>query len=293
MKHYVKFKMLLLVLLYFYSPFLIMAQQQLVSNQNVWFLSAENIAAVPTDVGLNMQGLYRRNWLRFDNAPELIFCRLETSNSKHGWDIKVQQYSNAIYRRQELKTGWRYALKLDDNQSINFGIRLGFLRSTYTWSNLHAQNTEELPELLMQSNWISPVADCGVLYSFRDFIFSLNVTNLNLADGYKSSISVRELPSFSLLTSYKFKVSELSLSPVVQVRSLLGLPLSYDLSLLLEKDNKYGLQLGYKKESCLYASTRFYISNRFAFSYSYDFPIAIQNLTGPGNELSLLYFTKH
>jgi type IX secretion system PorP/SprF family membrane protein len=279
--------------MYLHSPLLVVSQQQLVSNQNFWLLSAENIAAMPKDVALNIQGLYRRNWLGFDHAPELIFCRLETSNSKHGWDLKVQQYSNSIYRRQELKTGWRYSLKLDDNQNLNFGIRLGLLRSTYAWSNLHAQNPEELPELLMQSNWISPVADCGVLYSYKDFRLSLNATNLNLAEGYESNSSIRELPSFSLLTSYKFKVSKLSISPVMQVRSLLGLPLTYNLSLLLEKDDKYGLQCGYKQQSSLYASVRFFISNRFAFSYSYDFPIATQKLTGPGNELALLYFTKH
>ena len=293
MKNYLKFRTLALVLMCIHCPILIVAQQQLVSNQNFWFLSAENIAAVPKDVGLNMQGLYRRNWLRFDQAPELIFCRLETSNSKHGWDFKVQQYSNAIYRRQELKTGWRYALKLDNNQTLNFGIRLGFLRSIYSWSNVHAQNPEELPELFLQSNRISTVADCGFLYAFKDFRLSLHATNLNLAEGYESSSSIRELPCFSLLTSYKYKVSKLSIIPVVQVRSMLGLPLIYDLSLLLEKDDKYGLQCGYKQKSSLYASVRFYISTRFAFSYSYDFPIATKKLTGPGNELALLYFTKH
>jgi len=292
MKQRLNFTKKILLFLCVLKSYGTLAQQQLASNQNYWFLTNENCAAIAEDTKLNFQSLYRRNWLQFDNSPELNFCRIETSNSSHAWDLKVQQYSNSFYRQQDLKLGWRYSLKLDENQRLNFGLRLGLLRSTYAWSNLHAQNPEELPEIYLQNNWTTPVADMGLLYSISGFRFSFHTANLNLISPIAMSSGIRELPSFSILSCYKFKLSKLSFSPVLQLRSVLGLPITYDFSILMEKEKKIGFQCGYKNQSIIYANMRFLAGSQLAFSFSYDYPIALQKITGPGTELAIVFYTK-
>lgn len=287
-----KTKKVFAVVLGLISGSIALAQQQLSTNQNYWFLAQENIAAIRDDAKLNAQGLYRRNWLRFDQSPELLICRIEASKALHGWDMNVVQYSNAFYRRQDLKLGWRYSLKLDEKQKLNFGARIGLLRTAYSWANLNAQNPEELPELYKQNSRTNPAADFGLQYTFNAFQFSLHANNLNINTKDKLLNEIQELPAFAILTSYNFKISKLTFTPFVQLRSVFGLPITSDFSFLLEKEKVIGLQCGFKNKSAIYSNLRFFAGPQLAFSMSYAYPIAVNQFTGPATEIAIVLFTK-
>lgn len=268
------------------------AQQQLTSNQNVWLLAAANPAAIGNQSGTNLQALYRKNWTQAESSPSQLFCRIENSTDKQGADVKLQQYKNQFYERTEIKAGYKYKLQIDEQQFISIGLRFGFLQSRYNFTSLHAQHPDE--NILLQNSQqnFSPISDFGVLYTSRNFNASFVAQNY----GFKSQIYaqniLRELPHFTIQISQRFQLSRITLTPILQTGSSLGLPLISDISLLAERKQKLGLQCGFKSSKVAYLSMRYFTTNHLAIAIGFDYPFATSRYMGYGNEMAMYYFSK-
>ncbi len=268
------------------------AQQQLVSNQNIWLLASSNPAAIETEPGTNVQALFRRNWTKAEQSPTQVFCRLESGSSKQAADIKLQQYKNQFYERTEIKAGYKYRLQIDEHQFFSVGLRFGFLQSRYNFSSLKAQHPDEtILQTNAQQNF-SAIADFGVLYTIKNLKASLSIQNYSPQNQLYLQNALRELPHFSALLAYTIRLSEFEFSPVVQTGSSLGLPLITDVSIVAERKQKFGLQFGFKSNRVAHASFRYFANNHLAVAIGIDYPFALSTYMGYGNEMAMYYFSK-
>lgn len=268
------------------------AQQQVFTNLTHYQQSIDNVAGGSTLAAV--QVVYRRNWMPLSYSPELLLFHAEggISKSKEHWDLKISTFATGIIKQTEVKVGFSHHLVQENEQLLNVGLRVGFLRSVLNTKALNAKSPEELEGLIYITNSYRPTSDIGFYYRYKHFSISISSTNFySLEQSYERNL-YRVLSDNQMLLLWKFSSTNNTFQPALSFRSARGMPLLGSLSLQYETRKKLALALGFRSNRSLFCNLQLPFNNQFAVSYSFDYSPQTSSMAGTGNELGFTYQLK-
>ena len=268
------------------------AQQQVFTNLTHYQQSIDNVAGGSTLAAV--QAVYRRNWMPLSYSPELLLFHVEggISKSKEHWDLKISTFAAGIIKQTEVKVGFSHHLVQENEQLLNVGLRVGFLRIVLNTEALNAKSPEELEGLIYVTNSYRPTSDLGFYYRYKHFSISLSSTNFYSLEQSSERNLYRVLSDNQMLLLWKFSSTNNTFQPALSFRSARGMPLLGSLSLQYETRKKLALALGFRSNRSLFCNLQLPFNNQFAVSYSFDYSPQTSSMTGTGNELGFTYQLK-
>jgi hypothetical protein len=227
-------------------------------------------------------------------SPELLLFHVEggISKSKEHWDLKISTFAAGIIKQTEVKVGFSHHLVQENEQLLNVGLRVGFLRIVLNTEALNAKSPEELEGLTYVTNSYRPTSDLGFYYRYKHFSISLSSTNFYSLEQSSERNLYRVLSDNQMLLLWKFSSTNNTFQPALSFRSARGMPLLGSLSLQYETRKKLALALGFRSNRSLFCNLQLPFNNQFAVSYSFDYSPQTSSMAGTGNELGFTYQLK-
>lgn len=263
-------------------------------NQNIWNYAQINCGA-PIDSNQITAGLiYRRNWFNFAGAPEFIGSNIQFANPKNkiAWSVNISQVSGGLMKRNDFKIGLKYSTAISRSQKITFGIRAGFIRTSFNWDKIKVQSPEEFSNVSQFSSLFMPGIDLGCSYQFRGLL--MGISSNNFYSGSPKNNTNQSLISLvsdnCLLFSYQLKSNNWNYTPRLIFRGAQGLAPTLDFSISCKYKQILSAALGYRSNTTYYFIFGTQISRNIQVNYSCDYSTNTYNMAGCGNEIGLLLF---
>ena len=283
----------ILIIVLFYS-LINYAQQDSHYTQYMYNMSEVNPAYMINEPGLYQVGsLYRSQWIGVTGASKTanIFAHIPINdqiefsvnyvNDKIGSDINVA--TNVF------NIDLAYKINLSESKKLSFGLKTGVDNLTINASN---SNVASDP-LFQDANQNYFTMGAGVFLFSDNYYVGLSVPDLipskvkidNAGSLYKSAAH------FYLIGGYVFDVSNsFKVKPSAIVKEVVGVPLSFDISMNVLYNNRFELGVSYRYDESISGLVAINITPSLRIGYAYDY---IQNdlkeYSDGSHEFILLY----
>lgn len=111
--------------------------------------SFNKLAYNPSFAGLegaaNITGIYRRQWLGFQDAPQTAVLNFHSPlfSEKAGFGLNLTSDKLGLTNNLEVSLAYAYHVKLSDATKLSFGLSSSFLQSSLNWSKAKATDTDD------------------------------------------------------------------------------------------------------------------------------------------------------
>lgn len=196
----------------------------------------------------------------------------------HGVGIQASMDVNSNFEQYRLNVAYAYHLKVKKNAILSFGSFWGFRSFGFNRSNYFIKDNND-PVFGGDSRFftlldISP----GILYNTKKWMLGASIWNLakTKMSGFGSAVgSPSDLRMTTYINgAYRFTYNyDFHLTPSFQIRQVQQLPPSFDLNLLWDFDNTFGIGGGWKYQNGFFASIQLRIIEKIHVAYAFDYSI--------------------
>jgi len=243
----------------------------------------------------------RNQWNNIPGAPKTTAFTVDgpMKNKNIGLGLGIYRDQAAQFNITGIQAAYRYGLKLDADQTINFGLSLGALANRIDFLSLAA--VDQLDPVIANTfqNATGFDANIGVNYSWKTLNIGFTVPQIIAGDlAYESLINKASLKAnsanyglvrhFIAHASYDWDLQGDGtwwLQPIAMLRVTPGAPVQYDVNVRLNYMKKYWLGAMYRSAYAATASVGMKVANQIVAGYAYDF--ALHN-----NDINLKSYTR-
>jgi type IX secretion system PorP/SprF family membrane protein len=255
-------------------------QQSALYSQYIFNLYVINPAYAGFRDALSANVGYRAQWLGIEGAPTTqhftLTSPLKAPNMAVG--LMVQNDEIGARKSPSVSFAYAYAIRLDSEQRIRFGIQGGMMNYQVNWSQLEYSERNDPVSLSIDGNkWIATF-DFGIMYTAPKSYVGLSVNGLN-----QSQVNFTPYSDGRLSTTYNavagkvFPLSELiSVKPCFLIRYTPMAPVQVDLNISMLLANRVWISGIYRKGFGVITAAHCYVTDRFHVGYSFDW--AVNNL---------------
>ncbi|MCW5912574.1 MAG: type IX secretion system membrane protein PorP/SprF [Cyclobacteriaceae bacterium] len=222
---------------------------------------------------LSMTGMYRRQWINVDGAPNTITFSgdMPLSNEKMGIGLTVFKDKLGVEANTGVYASYAYRVRLTHKGTLSFGANAGFTQYSANLADVNQPNPND-PAFGTNVREFNPNFGFGMFYSTDKFYVSLalpHILNNKLA-------SLEELRSrmkrhYFLGMGYVLGVSpNVKLKPSFLLKMVEGAPLQTDLNLNIWYLDKLGIGGSYRTGDAVVALLEFQATTGLRFGYAYD-----------------------
>ncbi|MFZ5973065.1 MAG: type IX secretion system membrane protein PorP/SprF [Bacteroidota bacterium] len=275
------------------------AQQRPVHSLYMFDPLLVNPAYAGTQVQLSATAIYRNQWVNLEGAPKTFTATVHSGflKNKMGLGILASNDQIGIHNDVGLYGVYSYKIKLDQFQSLSFGIQGGFnnLKSDYNLLNIKNQNDPNLAGVITKFN---PNVGAGLFYRFKDLYVGFSVPQI-----IENKVFVNETMGASLSKQVRYyyifggfskKVSnDFRWIPSTLVRLQADAPLSFDVNSTLVYKDVVGLGVSYRLKEGLVGLFEIQINENFHVGYAYDFTLTeLSQFSAGSHEIMVNYRVK-
>lgn len=232
----------------------------------------------PAYVGLNnsFNGAvsFRNQWAGFNGAPTTTNFSAHTSlvDNKVGLGAMFIADRAGLLKNTELEFLGSYKLNFD-KYTVSFGMQLGFLNSTYRYSDVLLQDPNDPAFATSDQRYSWPNLGVGAILRGDNFIVGLSVPRMSKVKGGYTNFLIQSQHVY-VYGGYVFYMgTRLRLKPSVLLRGVKGAPLAADLNFNVNIDTKYSAGVflrNFKSYGVLLQAWVF--NNKARFGYAVELP---------------------
>ncbi|MBT8274339.1 MAG: type IX secretion system membrane protein PorP/SprF [Bacteroidia bacterium] len=298
MKKFIKFNLIVLVLLSFGSTF---AQQLPQFTQYMYNTISINPAYAGSRETLSLVGLHRSQWVGIQGGPTTQTFSIHTplSNEKVGLGLSFIRdelgYENFSY----VYGDFSYTIQVGVETKLAFGLKGGITHYSLDQELLTDPSVMEDLYFNDVSNRLSPNFGAGAYLHTNKWYVGLSAprilnTDYNKSQNGQIDYVSAERVSYYLTGGYVFNISELTkFKPAFMVKATNGAPISYDLTANFLFNEKFWLGGAYRfneSAGAFGAIADFQVSNSLRIGYAYEHPISdIRPYSSGTHEVLLMY----
>lgn len=225
--------------------------------------------------GLSITGIYSSQWVGFEGAPKTLFFSAHSNVIKREIGVGVNITSDKLgpVQDNQIVGNFAYNVYLNDEISLNLGLKAGLDNFTLDYKLLSIENPEEAGIFEGSLNQYSPIIGAGFYVSNQKAYIGVSVPNLlktNFQTATQISIANTK-PSYFLTAGYKFEIQDqVFLVPNILTRVTAGAPICNLVSLNLDYQNKLLASVNFQPTSSLGGFFGYRFKNNFSFGYAYD-----------------------
>ena len=241
--------------------------------------------------------LYRQQWAGIEGAPETQAFTLDgrLKNRKIGLGLTFFNDVTNILGKYSIALSASYTVDLADNQQLAFGLSAFAIQNRIFFDRVRVANNND-PNILSQfDSKTTYEANAGIRYSWKklrlgfaiDQFFQNEVT---LQDPSKfESLNFSFVRHYATSVQYDHKLSQdLTLSPLVLIRTVQGLPSQFDGNLTLKYKDGYWVNFGYRHTIGMGFSAGMTIDDFLSIGYTYEIPTTdLQIIGAPSHEVTM------
>ena len=260
------------------------AQRDFYISQNMLHQPFLNPASIGSYGSLNGALLYKKQWVNIEGAPEIQAFNVNmplNDDDDNYIGLSVLHDKIGVNDNFSLSMSYAYALKVDRNTKLSFGIsaKANILQS----SLLNVKNLQSTKDLSFSKNLKSHVLPnfrYGMYYYSNKFYIGFVIPELftnsvlinnDLTTKNEIKFESKEL-HYYLSGGYKFEYSnDMNVITSTLLKHVSGSPLQIELNVLLELEEKLGVGFSYRSSNEFVTILAYKINDIFKMAYSYDF----------------------
>lgn len=245
--------------------------------------------------GLAVSGMFSSQWTGFEGAPKTQFltANYRFESDKMGVGLSIYNDEIGPVKETNVEGNYSYNLKLNEDLSVAFGLKVGLNNFAIDFSKLNIENPGEIVNPQGQTSQLSPLIGTGMYLYTDSFFFGLSSPNLiktKYYDEYKTSIARRNIYLYSNV-GYEFQIDyDFNVTPILQYRYTPNA--SGNIVLMTNvtwKDKLYGgINTDFDSTIGAFAGVRFL--DNFKFAYSYDSSLNAFSGYNGGNHTFILSY---
>lgn len=247
---------------------------------------------------VDVHTLYRAQWIGFAGAPKSGFAtisipvtqlRKKFLNTRHGLGARFENDRQGSFATNRINLAYAAHFNFNQDDRLSMGIYAGAVQ--FSFDPTTATTIDDDPSVLRQANIVSPDFTAGFWYNTSSYYAGLTIQNITRSAWNGLGNDSRHRFHLNLNGGFKMKLGERnSLLPHLMLRFPPKGPISMDLNLHMDFNNRFGLGLGYRNTDALMAFVSFKVAERFMIMYSFDYTLSeIQNVSSNTHELSLKF----
>ena len=237
----------------------------------------------------------RRQWVKFENAPQLYFANyLGSINYNSRFGLGVYQQNVGLLKNFGGVINYAYNIPVGLESNLTFGINTYIYNSTFDFGKIITVETE--PLLLNQEANSLIALKPGLNFGTEMFDFGVSVNNLvlynlttsEMVNDNQENSYLGYLMYTGYVNSYRGILEDAKFSSLISVEknkdatALAG-------NLLLDIPNKAWVNAGYNTLYGFSAGVGITLSEKFSFGYTYDLGLADVSQLGASHEFLLSY----
>lgn len=242
----------------------------------------------------------RNQWNNIPGAPKTTAMTLDgpMKNRNVGLGLAVYRDQAGEFNITGAQAAYRYGLRLNADQTINFGLSLGVLDNRIDF--FETEGADQMDPVMADSyqNATGFDANIGVNYTWKTLNVGVTVPQIIAGDlAYESLLNKATLNrndyAYGLARHFIGHVSydwvlpnaDWSIEPIAMVRVTPGAPLQYDINARVSYMKKYWLGAMYRSAYAATISAGLKVANQIVAGYAYD--LALHN-----NDIDLKSYTR-
>lgn len=243
---------------------------------------------------------YRIQWVGFDGAPHGGFVtasfglntkRKKFYSARHGLGVRLERDVIGPFATNKVNLAYAAHINFSEDNRLSVGIAAGFIQGSYN----PALVTTGTPDAVLSraAGFILPDANLGAWFNSTDFFVGLSLNNL---------VSIRWNPVgtnsrysfYEMLTGgYRWSPNkQFALLPTLNLRTTFRGPLSADLNLNFDFQNKFRIGAGFRFGDAILLMAQYTFKEQFSIGYSYDVSVSkLRNVSSNTHEITLRFTT--
>lgn len=271
------------------------AQQKVQFTQYMFNGLVINPAYAGADEALSLTFIHRNQWAGVEGAPKTQTLSGHTlfKKKKVGLGLIFTNDEIGVHNNFNFLTNYAYHLQLDRDSYFSFGLQAGIHNRRSDYSTLFEGSGND-----------SGINNALISHTFFDFGAGLYYRSPRLHIGFSIpeiipqqiilndtlSTKFSEVNNF-LYSRYKIYLNDdINLEPSVLLKSIHGVPLSYDMNINFIYRKVLTMGLSYRRSESFDFLLKGQVTPQLQLGYSYDYPIGrISELYNASHELMIHY----
>ncbi len=276
-----------------------MAQQMAQYTQWASHQFALNPAHAGIKKCLDLQLLFRTQWIGIDGAPQSGFAtasiplrskRKKFLSGRHGMGVKFENDRLGQISMNRFNLAYAGHFNFTRETRLSLGVYAGFLQFGFDPSKA----TTISPDLtvLKDASNVTPDAHFGAWYNGLNYYFGLTLNQL-IPSRWPMGNTARQKFHMMLHAGYRWPINEnLTFLPGALIKFPFAGPMVFDVNLNFDVQNMYSLGIGFRRQDALLFNAGLKIKEQFSIQYSFDYTISsLQRVSNNTHELSIGYIT--
>lgn len=275
------------------------AQQDAQYTQYMYNTIVVNPAYAGSRETMNINALYRTQWLGLTGAPRTMTLAGHTplSNENIGIGVSLMRDEIWIQTQTQFNVDFAYTIKTDSLGKLAFGLKAGGQLLNVDFSRT---NPEDPSDGNFYGNNIdnrfAPNIGAGIYYYTDKFYIGYSAPSLlrtnyyKEEDGQESYVAKKRINHY-LISGYVFDLNPtLKFKPAVLLKAVSGAPLQIDTSLNFLFNEKLTVGVAYRWSAAMSGLVGFQISDKMMIGYAYDWETSkLNNFNSGSHELFLRF----
>jgi type IX secretion system PorP/SprF family membrane protein len=278
------------------------AQQQAMYTQYMFNGLVINPAYAGSQETFVATGLFRKQWLGINNAPQTQafsahspldkLYKKKRPGSNVSLGVIILKDEVAITNQTGVAFVYAYRIRLANKASLAMGLQAGMSQMVIKYSQL---GVDDPSFLIGNVSELVPNFGGGIYYNTRKFYagFSAPAMLQKRWDDFGANTSLQ--PECFLSMGYVFDLRSplMKLKPNLLMKRVKGNPVQFDLNCNLYLSDRVELGVSWRSFESVSGMVRVGLNSRFTLGYAYDMPSGseLSELSNGSHEMSISYRT--
>jgi type IX secretion system PorP/SprF family membrane protein len=266
--------------------------------------SSHQFAINPAHAGikpcLDVHSLFRTQWQGFEGAPKSGFLTLSVPinakvkhwlSARYGIGAKVELDNIGPFTSNRLNVSYAAHFNFSPDTRLSLGLYGGFIQYGYNAQGSTTINPD--PSVLKSNSFIKPDATFGAWWNGKNYYLGMVLQNL-ITSKWEDIGSDSKFRIHTLFNGgYRYALNkQVTCLPGFIMRIPPKGPISMDLNLLFDYQNKIALGVGYRNTDAFIVLLNLKIKSQLSLQYSFDLVLSpLRKGTVNSHEISLTYST--
>ncbi|MBP7184731.1 MAG: type IX secretion system membrane protein PorP/SprF [Saprospiraceae bacterium] len=256
---------------------------------------AYNPAYAGLEGAMNLTGIYRKQWLNFDNAPSTAVFNLHTPlfSDKAGIGLGLVHDVLGLTSHNNIDISYAYHIKLNDDIKLSLGVAAAFQQYRLNWTK--AQLTDADDDYIGVNNtekYQGINFGTGLMLTHKNYYFGISMPRLLKNPLYQvlESANKYEKPLY-LNAGTRFQLSpKMGLEVNLLGTYMQNAPFDIDVNAIVMFNKVFGVGAAYRLDDSFDFLVRIKPTKQFVISAAYDYTTSDLNKVSNGSvELLLSY----
>jgi type IX secretion system PorP/SprF family membrane protein len=223
---------------------------------------------------LNVGISYRKQWAGVDGSPSTYNINAHTSLAENKMGVGLLVIKDDIGSNNNTEVQATYAYRVDLNEKyLSFGLQAGFLNFRNDNGKLNPYDPSD-PVFSGKQNTTSPSVGAGLILNSERYFIGLSVPRMLKArdEIYNTSMVLYRQHFYAMAAYVVYLNNRVRFKPSVLLKGVRGAPISADVNLSMNLDEKYTAGLFTRNFKAYGILAQLKLGNGFRFGYIFEIP---------------------